>query len=158
MNDAQWAKAHETFYSLRLLRHMGTDPNAIPEKPTLLNFYSNIMSAIEAGKFKAWAVLDANGDYLGHSILDKTSGEWEMGAVIADENRWSSGIGVKAALTALKWAFEEDGAEWVVSFVTSTDPRVKGMVERGGFKPLFHFHVMHRDTWYEKWHPRMGRI
>ena len=136
---------------------MGGDPAALPPKPPLLQFYSTIMDAVEAGQFMAWGIISPDDKYVGHTILDKSTGEWEMGTVLVDESLWGSGIGVRAALTALKWAFEEDDAEWVISFVNSKDPRVERIVQKGGFRKLLHFWVMDKPTWDAKWRSRMDR-
>lgn len=157
LTDEQWATAHDAFYSLRMARHMGTDPAQMPPKPDLLTFYNMVMDNLEAGRFRAW-VLFKDGEYVGHTILDKGNGEWEMGTALFDEDLWHTGIGVKATLHALRWAFEEDGSDWVIAFVNSRDPRVKEVVRKGGFKPFAHFWVMSKETWDAKWRPRMERL
>ena len=141
-------------FSLKLARHMGSDPALMPPKPPLQAFYNDVMDRIEAGTLKVWAILRGD-EYVGHTILDKTNGEWELGTVLADDSLWGSGIGVRSSLHALKWAFEIDGANWVMAFVNSRDPRVKDIVERGGFKPFMHFWLMTRETWDAKWRRRM---
>ena len=157
LSDTQWQEALEGFYSLKLHRQMGSDPNYVPTKPDVLTFYNTVMDGVENGVYRAWAIL-RDGHYVGHTILDKSSGEWEMGTALADESLWSSGYGVKAALHAMRWAFEEDGAGWVIAFTQGKDPRVKDMVERGGFKRFAHFWIMSSETWDAKWRPRMERF
>lgn len=154
-NDAQWEDIHRVMYDLKLARHMGNDAGI--EKPTLQAFYNNLMDGVEAGTFKAWGIFDGT-QYKGHTVLVKTDGEWEMGTVLADEEMWSKGYGVKAALHAMRWAFEEDNAPWVVAFTNGRDPKVFDIVEKGGFKKLFHFWVMDRETWDARWRPRMDRF
>lgn len=157
LTDDQWRDAHDAFYSLKLARHMGTDAAQMPPKPDLLTFYSKVMDGVERGVFRAWAIL-RDGKYVGHTILDKGSGEWEMGTALVDEGLWSSGIGVKAALHAMRWAFEEDNADWVIAFTNGKDPRVKEIVEKGGFRRFAHFWIMPKETWDAKWRPRMERF
>lgn len=156
LTDDQWEQAWNVMYSLKLARHMGNDTWI--QKPDLLSFYNNIMDAVEAGRFKAWGVIDEYGDYHGHTVLDKSTGEWEMGTVLANEELWSSGIGVRAAAYAMRWAFEEDGANWVIVFTNGRDPRVHSMVERAGFEKFMHFRVMSKRTWNERWKDRVDRI
>ena len=151
LTDEQWYHAYLTMFDRKLAYHMGVDPALIANPPKLIEFYQNIMGVIEAGKFVGWGIIDKNGEYLGHTILDKTCGEWEVGTVLADEELWSSGVGVRATLHALRHAFTELDTEWVVAFTQGKDPKVKDILLRGGFRPFMHFLVMHRDGWKERW-------
>lgn len=157
LTDEQWKQAWDVMYSLKLARHMGSDPAHIV-KPPLLTFYCNIMDAVEAGRFKAWALLDEHGTYLGHTVLDKSTGEWELGVVIANEELWSSGLGVKMALYGLRHVFDVEGSDWAIVFTNGRDPRVHDMVERGGFQRFMHFRIMSRETWERLWKDRASRI
>ena len=157
LSDENWAQAHDTMYDPDLAAHMGSDP-ALLQKPTLQEFYCNIMNAVEDGKFRAWALIASDGSYQGHAVLDKSSGEWEMGAVLKDPALWSRGYGVKAALHAMRWAFEEDHADWVIAFTHGKDPRVYDIVARGGFRPFMHFWAMPKEVWADKWARRMERL
>lgn len=154
MTPELWFEAWEVMYSPYLGDHMGVDPNLTASRPSLSDFYRNIMAAHEAGRFEAWAIVTEDG-FKGYTLLDKSVGEWEVGSVLADPSDWNSGIGVRATLHALKWAFEEDESEWVVAFTQGKDPNVPRILRRGGFRPLFNYHVMDRDTWNARW---AGRV
>lgn len=153
MTPAQWHSAWGVMFDQFLGDHMGVDPALLAQKPTLEQFYDNIMAAHADHRFEAWAIVEGD-TYKGHTTLDRQVGEWEIGTVLADPADWNSGTGVRATLHALKWAFEEDGAEWVVAFTQGKDPNVTRILHRGGFRPLMHFHVMDRETWDARWRAR----
>jgi RimJ/RimL family protein N-acetyltransferase len=150
LSDKHWYQAYLTMFNPKLARHMGVDPLLIANPPSLVQFYQNLMNAHKEGRFMAWGIIRED-EYLGHTLLDKTCGEWEIGTVLKDEKLWGSGLGVRATLRALKWAFEEQDIEWVVAFTQGRDPKVPDLLRRGGFRPLFNYHVMHRDVWKQKW-------
>lgn len=156
MTPPQWFRAWQSMYDPAMGEHMGVDPALIAARPTLEQFYENIMRAHESGRFQAWAI-EKGGEFKGYTLLDKTVGEWEVSGVLVDPRDWGSGIGARATLHALKWAFEEDSAPWVVAFTQGKDPRVPEMLHRGGFRPLMNFHVMDAETWDARWRARRVR-
>jgi hypothetical protein len=151
LTDRQWYDAYMTVYDRDLAFEIGTDPRLVMNPPTLVQFYENIMAAVNAGTFKAWAILDGD-RYRGHTILDKSGGEWEVGTVIPLDADRSTGAGVRATLHALRWAFLEDESEWVTAFVNhpNTD-QVRDFLIRGGFRKFMHFYVMDRSAWETRW-------
>lgn len=153
LTDEQWAQAHEAFFSLKNARRMGTDPNLMPPTPTLLQFYSQIMDRVEAGTFMGWAAIEGD-KYVGHAVLDKTSGEWEFGVMIQDETKINSGLGARLTLKALRELFENTDAQWAMAFINATDPNVKTMAVRFGFRPFLHFYLLSRCMWNFKWGTR----
>ena len=155
LSDQQWQAAWDMMYDLKLTRHIGTE-NPQP-KPPLQVFYNEMMDAVERGTLKAWGVVGEDGTYHGHTVLEKSTGEWEMGTVLGNEELWGSGIGFRAAMYALRWAFDH-GAQWALAFVRSRDPRVAEMVEKVGFKKFMHFYVLSRETWDERWASKVDRI
>lgn len=158
LSDAHWADAHKAMYDPKLAEHMGSDPNLIRTPPSLEQFYMNVMDAVEAGKFKAWALLDDDDTYVGHTVLDKSSGEWESGTMLWNPQHWGSGLGVRATLYALRWAFETDGADWVIAFTNGVDPRVIRMHEKAGYQRFMHFWIFSRHTWETRWADKAGRL
>jgi RimJ/RimL family protein N-acetyltransferase len=156
MTPDLWYDAWTTMYDPGLADHMGVDPNLVRVPPTLKEFYQNIMDAHRAGRFMGWAIT-AGGVFKGHAILDKQLGEWEIGTVLVDPADWNSGLGARATLRACQWAFEEDGAEWVIAFTQGRDPKVPELLHRAGFRPFMHFHVASKDTWDARWRARRDR-
>ena len=157
MSPELWYDAWETMFDPHLANHMGIDPALLQAKPTLQDFYRNIMVAHNAGRFEGWAIV-AGEQFLGYTILDKRVGEWESATVLKDEKDWSSGKGAIATMHAFSWAFETDGAEWVVAYTQGKDPRVIEMHEKAGYKRLMNFWVFPRSLWFDRWKPRYDRI
>lgn len=152
MTDEQWYKCHLTTYNQELGYHMGVEPALIANPPKLTDFYQNITNAYDADMFRAWAILDNDDKFLGQVILDKSAtGEWEVGTVLADRSKWNSGIGTRATVHAMRHAFFEEGAEWVVAFANGRDGKVRDLLIRGGFRPLMNFLVMDKQTFKDRW-------
>lgn len=151
-----WQTALDTMFSPTLGEHMGVDPNIIAHRPTLEQFYANIMDAHERNAFQAWGIIH-EGKLIGYTLLDKRIGEWEIATVLSDSSLWGSSLGARATLHALQWAFEDDEAEWVVAFTQGKDPTVREMLERGGFRPLANMLVMDKATWQTRWKARMTK-
>ena len=156
MTPPMWYTAWNAMYDGFLGDHMGVDPVLLAQKPTLEQFYDNIMNAHQAGTFEAWAIMKG-GEYKGHTLLDKRVGEWEVATVLIDPTDWGSGTGVRATLHALKHAFEVLKAEWVVAFTQGKDARVVENLHRGGFRPFMNFHVLDSGTWNARWRARRDR-
>ena len=150
-DDQQWHDCWRVMYDPDLAAHMGVAAELVATPPTLVQFYQNIVAANEAGRFKLFAAIADDGSYLGHAILDKRIGEWELGAVLRDRADWGSGVGVRLALHALQWAFHEDEAEWVVAFTQGVDLNVPRILKRGGFRPFANMLIMDRRTYDERW-------
>jgi len=153
MTPPQWYDAWNTMFDPSLGDYMGVDPELIAAKPTLEGFYKNLLDAHAAGRFQGWGIIK-DGVYKGHVTLDKQVGEWECGVVLADPADWNRGMAIRASLHACKWAFEEDGAEWVVAFTQGKDPTIVDILHRGGFRPFINFHVMDKPTWDARWRAR----
>lgn len=153
-DDRMWYEAYLTVYNKDLAFHMGVDPSLIANPPSLVEFYENITSKVENGTAMAWGVT-RKGEYQGHVILDKSTGEWEIGTVLKNRDAWGSGMGVKATLHGLKWIFEDQGSEWAIAWTRGRDPKVPEMLKRGGFRPFMDFLVMDKPTWNERWHGRV---
>lgn len=151
-----WFHAWQTMFDPALGDHMGVDAALIAAKPSLEQFYENIMRAHEAGRFEAWAITKG-GSFKGYVLLDRQVGEWEISTVLTDPADWGSGLGARATIHACKYAFEQLGAEWVVAFTQGKDPKVPELLHRGGFKPLMNFHVLARETWEARWRARRDR-
>lgn len=99
-----------------------------------------------------WAIIDKDDEYIGHAILDKSSGEWELGVVVPDETRRGYGIGLRAAIYALNWAFKNEDTQWVVAWANhpGTD-FMRKFLTRAGFKKLMNFFVIDRPTFEKRW-------
>lgn len=148
LTDDQWAQAHKAFYSLELTREQGgTLPDVIP---SLQEFYNTTQDVIEAGNLVGWAIVDDE-KYLGHALLVRPQGEWEVGVAVADKQDRGTGMGLRAALYALRYAFEELEAEHVVAFANNPNGVMRDILLRGGFKPLFHFLYITKEGWEERW-------
>lgn len=148
MTPEHWFHAWNAMYDPYLADYMGVQEELVQNKPELPDFYRNITNAHAQGKFQGWAILKDD-EFRGYTLLDKTVGEWESGTVLANQEDWSTGLGVFPTFHAWRWAFEEDGAEWVVAFTNGTDPKVMRMHEKIGYKRLLHFWVMSRDNWFD---------
>jgi RimJ/RimL family protein N-acetyltransferase len=155
LTDEQWHNVHSLMFDPRMAEHTGVSPELIAAKPDLVTFYRNLMMAHKADRFEAWAIM-RNDKFYGYTLLDKSAwGEWELGTILTDPDNWGSGVGAKAGLLAMKWAFEKDNSEWVLAFVQNRDPKVRPMLIKAGFRPLSHALVMDKPTWERKW---AGRI
>lgn len=151
LTDEQWAQAHKAFYSLELIREMG---GAVPDRTlSLQEFYNWAHDEMEADKLHGWAIVDDE-EYLGHVLLVRPQGEWEVGVAIVDKSLRGSGVGVRAGLYALRYAFEELEAEQVVAFANNPDSGVREMLLRMDFKPMFHFLYINHDAWEVRWSRR----
>lgn len=152
LTDEQWAAAHAAFYSLKLHRVMGGPTEY--ETPTLQAFYNKMMDELEAKRIYAWAIL-RDEEYIGHTILVSHQNEWEAGVALANEEDWGSGIGIRAILYALRFAFEELGLKQVIAFTNGADGKARDITIRGGFRPFFHFLMMPVEVWDAKWRGRV---
>ena len=150
-DDQQWHDCWRVMYDPDLAAHMGVATELVATPPTLVQFYDNITKAVQEGRFQLFAAVSDEGKYLGHAVLDKRLGEWELGVVLRDRSDWGSGIGARLAMYALRWAFEEDGAEWVVAFTQGMDLNVPRLLKRGGFRPFANMLLMDRRTFIERW-------
>lgn len=150
LSDELWEAAWRAMYDPKLGTYVGVAPELLATPPSLVDFYANLMAAHQAGVFDAWAILKDD-EFRGHVTLDKSSGEWELGCVLVRPSDWGSGLGVRAALKALKHAFVERGAKQVVAFTQGRDPHVRRILEKGGFLPVYHFWLMTDSTWRQRW-------
>jgi RimJ/RimL family protein N-acetyltransferase len=152
--DKMWYESYLIVYNKEIAFHMGVNPQLIANPPTLTEFYDNISAAVEAGTGYGFGIIK-DGDLIGHVILDKRSGEWEVGTVLKDKKYWNSGIGARATLHALKWIFDEQEAKWAITHTFGRDPKVRDMLIRGGFKPFMSFLILDQETWKERWSRRV---
>ena len=152
LSDEHWYEAYLTVYDRKLAQYMGTDPRFVVNPPSLVDFYNNITAHMQNGTFMGWAIVDDDENYLGHAILDKSTGEWELGVVVPDESRRGTGIGIRAAIYAMNWAFENPECEWVIAYANhpSTDFMRKFLI-RAGFRKMMNFYVIDRPTFEERW-------
>ena len=146
MTPDLWYHAWNAMFDPFLGDHMGVNPQLIAAKPSIEDFYRNVLAAHEAERLEAWAIV-RDGKFVGYTTLDKSVGEWENATVLADPKLWGSGMGVYATFHAFHWAFEVDGAEWVVAFTQGKDPRVARMHEKINYRRLMNFWVLDRGTW-----------
>jgi hypothetical protein len=153
-SDRDWYDAYLIVYNKDLAFHMGVDPKLLANPPSLTEFYDSINGAVKNGTGYGWAVKKGD-EYTGHVILDKTTGVWEVGAVLKNPDNRHKGTGVRALMHALKWIFEEQDEEWAIAFTQGRDPKVHEMLIRGGFRPLMKFLIMDKRTWHERW---AGRV
>lgn len=157
MTPEHWYLAWSTMYDPKTAEHVGVNPAITAAKPPLEAFYTNIMAAFKSGSFRAWAILKGD-DFKGYTLLDKSVlGEWEIVTVLPNPSDWRTTIGIRATQHALKWAFEEDGAGWVIAFTQGKDPSLTAQLHRGGFRPFAHFHILDRETWDARWRARRDR-
>jgi len=152
--DKDWYEAYLVVYDKNLAYSMGVDPKLIVNAPSLTEFYDNIMSSVNKGTAHGWGIKRGD-DYLGHTILDKSSGVWEFGTVLKKEGERNKGIGARATFHAVKWIFEDQNEEWAIAFTRGKDPRVKEILLKAGFRPLMNFLIMDKRTWNERW---AGRV
>lgn len=153
MSDSMWEASHKAYYSLELAREMG---GVINERPPLQDFYNTMMDEIEAGRLIGWALIsDENDEYLGHTVLVKPHGEWEVGTALVSKSDWGSGMGVRATLHALRYAFEEMGAKQVIAFALNPSGVSKDYLIRGGFRPFLNFLLMPVEVWESRWKGRV---
>ena len=154
-NDTDWYNAYQIVYHVETNEIMGTDPEIYTHPPTIVGFYEVATQKVEQEKIQGWLFYDSEDVPTGYVVLDKTKGEWELGIAIWDPEKRGTGIGVRATLHALKWAFEEKKLKWVTAFTQGTDLKVPQMIKRMGFEKLYHFWVMTPQIWDERW---AGRI
>jgi RimJ/RimL family protein N-acetyltransferase len=155
LTDEQWSDVHRLMFDPRMAEHTGVSAELIAAKPDLVSFYRNIMMAHKADRFQGWAIVRGD-DFLGHAILDKSAlGEWELSCVLLDPDDWGTGIGVKAALHALNWAFEKDKTQWVYASVRNKDPKVRRILRKGGFREFSNILLMDAPTWESRWQGRV---
>lgn len=153
-----WFSAYKVVYNAELAPLMGWDFPALGETPpSFTEFFDDWQSKSKAGNLFAWGVFDADGKFVGYTILHRTPAvpEWELGTAIADASKRRAGIGVRATLHALKYAFEELNAEWVWAISEVKNKEVESILERGGFRRFAHFYLMRHDDFEERW---AGRI
>lgn len=151
--DEDWYYAHQIMYDPDVMRVMGA--SEMQNNPlTLVSFYEHSIRSHARGILEGWLIIQHD-ERVGYVVLDKRNGEWELGVAIHKPELRGKGVGVKAALQAVKWAFEDDGAEWVTAFTQGTDPKVPRMIERMGFRRLYHIWVMDKATWDERWSGRV---
>ena len=154
-SDTLWFEVKELIYDPALAEHLGVDPSLVPAKPDLPTFYQNYSAAHANNRAHLWAMVGAEDKFLGYAGLNKlVLGEWEISTIVADPRRRSSGLGFRAGLKTLKWAFEEDEAEWVFATVPP-DHDVRSMAIRCGFRPFGSVVLMDRPAWNKRW---AGRI
>lgn len=148
MDDAMWAEAHKAYYSLELTREMGGPTDY--EVPTLQSFYNMMMDAIDEGQMYGWTILKDD-EYAGHAALVKRETEWEVGVAVVSQEDRGRGLGIRAGLHALRFAFEELGAKQIIAFAYNPNGIAKGMIERIGFRPFLNFLMLPIEVWEEKW-------
>lgn len=148
ITDELWYEIYLTVYSKEMAYHMGIDPRLIVNPPPLVQFYESVMAQVEKGLGYGWAMVK-DGKYIGHVIMDKRSGEWEIATAIPDASN-RRGYGVKATYHAMKWVFDEQGDGWIIAYTQGKDPKVKEMLSKVGFKPFMNFMVFDRRTWEER--------
>lgn len=148
MSDEEWGEAHKAFYSLKLTRKMGGPTDYVT--PSLQEFYNTMMDEFDKERLVGWAII-RDGEYVGHTVLVCPHGEWEVGTALVDEGDWGSGLGVRATLYALRFAFEELGAQQVIAFAYNPDGESRGYLERGGFRPMMNFLMMPVEVWDARW-------
>ena len=157
MTPEQWYRAWSTMFNPQVAEHVGVNPAIIAARPSLEDFYQNVMAVHRAGTFEAWAILRGE-EFRGYTLLDKSAvGEWEIVTVLTDPADWGSGLGARATIKAVKWAFEVADSEWVVAFTQGRDPRVHENLVRGGFRPFANLLVLDRQTWDARWRARSNR-
>lgn len=152
MNDTQWAAMYAASYSPELIEVMGgTVPDTVIP---LQDFYNKAMDEVEQKQLVGWAIVDDEA-YLGHMFLVRPHSEWEVGVALVDKETRGHGVGVRAGLYALRFAFEELGAEQVMAFTIAPDGKVKEYVTRMGFRPFLNFMYMPKEVWNDRW---AGRV
>ena len=134
---------------------MGTDPALYMSPPSIVNFYEMTTQRVAQGTLQAWLFYSVKDEPVGYVLLDKAKGEWELGIAISKVEERNKGLGVRATLHALKWAFEEAHVRWVTAFTQGKDLKVPQMIKRMGFEKLYHFWVMTPEVWEATW---AGRI
>lgn len=148
MTDSQWAASYTAFYSPELTEEMG---GVVPDTIIpLQDFYNKTMEQVERGLLKGWAIVDDEA-YLGHVLLVRPHGEWEVGVALVGTETRGRGLGIRATLYALRVAFEELGAEQVVAFAHGSSGEAKGYLLRGGFRPFLNFLYMPKEVWLTRW-------
>ena len=152
-SDSDWYHAYKFVYDKETNEVMGTDPANYTNPPTIVGFYEMTTQKVEQGILQAWLFFSKDKP-VGYVLLDKTKGEWELGIAITDPDA-RTGIGVRAALHALKWAFEEKKLKWVTAFTQGRDLKVPQMMRRMGFEKLYHFWVMTPEAWESNWAGRL---
>lgn len=151
--DQDWYDAHRIMYDPDVNQVMGAQ-EVINNPLTLVSFYEHSIRMYDRGLLQGWLIF-SNDEPKGYVVLDKRNGEWELGVAIQKEQDRNAGLGVRAGLGAMKWAFEADGSEWVTAFTQGTDTNVPRMMERMGFRRLYHIWVFDKATWDARWSGRV---
>jgi RimJ/RimL family protein N-acetyltransferase len=151
--DEDWFNAHQIMYDQAVMDVMGSQER-IPNPPTLVTYYEYSIRAHERGALEGWLIYKGD-EPLGYVLLDSSNGEWELGVAIRNASDRNRGVGIRAVLHALRWAFETKGVEWVTAFSLGTDTKVPRMLKKFGFRRLYHFWVLDKATWFDKWSGRL---
>ena len=151
--DEDWYHAHHIMYDEDVNREMGAQ-EVLQNPLTLVSFYEHSVRSYNRGILNGWLIF-SDDEPVGYVVLDKRNGEWELGVAIQNKNNRNKGIGVRASLQAMQWAFEEDDSEWVTAYTQGTNTNVPKMMERMGFRRLYHLWVFDKATWNERWSGRV---
>lgn len=152
----QWVETYEAVFNPEMAQRMGWDYVALGESPpSFTEFYDDMRARISSGDMYSWGIYNSDDKMVGYNTLARTRDvpEWEIGTAVSDVGARNSGVGVRAHLEVLDFAFRSLQAEWVWAISEVQSPEVERILERGGYKRFAHFYLMHKD-WYEA---RWGR-
>ncbi len=145
LTDEDWYFAWNLMYDHEVNMLMGTHPDRYIHKPSLIQFYDEVMGRYNRGVLEAWvfAVGDRN---IGQVMFERSQGEWEMGISIQREEDRKSGHGARAAIKSIDLMFDK-GAPWIVAFSRGNDFSVPRQMQRIGFRKLYNYWVLDKPAW-----------
>jgi RimJ/RimL family protein N-acetyltransferase len=129
---------------LSFLADVVRDPDAlrftrVPDPPPedfVEGWFAGYEEGRAAGTRDAFAILDANGTFLGTAVapaIDRTTGTVELGYTIMPEAR-GRGIATRALGLITAWAFAALDAKRIELYISVDNPASKHVAERNGYR------------------------
>lgn len=145
-----WVAAYAATYNPDLQYEMGLDPET---QVDFLTFYDDTMGKIRKGTLHGWAVFNGEGEFAAYQMLSlhPSFKEWEVISSVTDRKYVNSGIGIRSHIATVRFAFEELGAQWVWAISVNRVPSVVSLLERFGYVPFGHVHLLYKDWFARKW-------
>lgn len=145
-----WVAAHAAAFNPEFRYEMGFTPDSVV---SLVEFYDELKAKMDAGNFYAWAALDNEDEFVAYNMLTKHPelGEWEIGTSVTSLKHKNRGVAARLHRYALSFAFTELEADWVWAVSSRRVPSVMRMMERAGYVPFGHLHLMHKDWFMNRW-------
>lgn len=149
LTDEHWFTMWQAMHDPELVSYLGGEVTS--PTPDLISFYQTLEDERAAGNLILWGIIEDD-RLIGSTMLSRTKEQWEVGTILISPADRGTGKGVRAAFYALDHAFSTLNEDWVLAFTNGSDPHVRSILKRGGFRPLFNFLCMSRDYWFAHHH------